>query len=374
MFSDFDITCMQWALTRAEQALHQTYPNPHVGAVIAHDGVILSDGYHKKAGADHAEINALKKLGWPNLLNKKIIQNATLYVTLEPCKVTGKTPPCTNAIINSGITRVVIAMKDPHDPKKHGVKQLREHGITVQYGLLEQEAINQNQVFLKNVHKKLPYITAKVASTIDGKIATAFGDSRGISGKESQKVVHKMRSHVQAIITGIGTIIADNPHLGVRLDTRSPKTKNKDPLRVILDSTLRSPLTSKIFRDKNVLVLTTNKASAVKHKAFTRRNIETVSLGSAITPKKILKELFTRGIYHALLETGSKTFTSFFEAKAIDQYVQFIAPKFMGGTQSLPILAGKDIETILNLPRLQNITTEQVGEDILLQGLLNVYR
>lgn len=367
-FSEFDQQCMSLALVEARKGLGFTYPNPCVGAAIARSGRILSSGYHKRAGGDHAETSAFRKLGWPRNFSK--LCGATLYVTLEPCAFMGRTPPCVSAILDAKISRVVFGICDPHNSGKGGkggILKMRKAGIHVESGLLQDEIRILLQFFLKNVKKKLPYVTAKVGMTLDGKIATHSGDSRGISSKESLRRVHLLRSQNQAILVGVGTVLADNPHLGVQYVSGS------DPLRVILDSHLRSPLSSQVFRDCNVFVFTTDHAPSSRMKLFEKKRIRFISLGDGISPQKVLQYLFSQGICTVLVEGGAHTLTSFWENGCIDRYMTSIAPKLCGGEKAFTPLLGRGISKVVDLDLLKHVSTFKIGSDFLIDGYLNLY-
>jgi diaminohydroxyphosphoribosylaminopyrimidine deaminase/5-amino-6-(5-phosphoribosylamino)uracil reductase len=229
-----DMEYMQRAIELATQARGRTSPNPMVGAVIVKDGKIIGEGYHKKAGTPHAEIHALAAAG-------NEARGATLYVSLEPCCHHGRTPPCTEAIINSGIKRVVIAALDPN-PKVAGggLQRLKEAGIDAEFGLMQEAAMELNAVFFKYIQRALPYVALKTAMTLDGKIAAGSGDSRWITGPEARQHVHQLRNIYDAIMVGIGTVLADNP----RLNTRLQEGQGRDPVRVIIDNQLDLPVNS----------------------------------------------------------------------------------------------------------------------------------
>lgn len=364
-FSEFDQQCMSLALAEAQKGLGFTYPNPCVGAVVARSGRILSSGYHKRAGSDHAEIVAFRKLGWPRNFLK--LRGSTLYVTLEPCAFFGRTPPCVSAILDAKISCVVFGIRDPHNSRKGGIFKMRKAGIQVESGLLEDKIRIALQFFLKNVKKKMPYITAKVGMTLDGKIATTSGDSRGISSKESLRRVHLLRSQNQAILVGVGTILVDNPHLGVRY------VSGADPLRVILDSHLRSPLFSEVFRDSNVFVFTTDHAPSSRMKQFEKKRIRFISLGDEIIPQKVLQFLYSQGICTVLVEGGAHILTSFWENGCIDRYMTSIAPKLCGGEKAFTPLLGRGISKVSDLDMLKHVSTSKTGPDFLIDGYLNLY-
>ncbi|MBI5152342.1 bifunctional diaminohydroxyphosphoribosylaminopyrimidine deaminase/5-amino-6-(5-phosphoribosylamino)uracil reductase RibD [Candidatus Peregrinibacteria bacterium] len=333
-----EIDFMRRAIELAKKGVGRVAPNPCVGCVIVKNDRIVGEGWHKRFGGPHAEIEALKKAG-------SRACGAVMYVTLEPCCHFGKTPPCTDAIIKSKVREVFAAMIDPslHANSK-GIKILRAAGIRTQIGLCEKEALAINQIFLKNVRCKLPYVTLKVAASLDGKIAARTGDSTGISCKKSLKFVHELRSEHDAVLVGAGTILADNPHLGVRL------IKGKSPIRVILAGGQHIPASAKVFRDKNVIVFDS------------RRNINFV-----------LKKLFERGVRSVLVEGGEKVFTSFLEAGAVDRYIAVIAPKLIGGARAKTPFSGKGIGEIKSALILKNVEFIQIGCDMVIDGLLNLY-
>lgn len=333
-----EIDFMRRAIDLAQKGIGKTSPNPRVGCVIAKDGRIIGEGWHKRAGGHHAEIEALKKAG-------RRARGATLYVSLEPCCHFGRTPPCTDAIMKSGVRRVIAAMIDPspHANGK-GARALRKAGISVRVGMRGKEAREINQIFLKNVRTNLPYVTLKAAMGLDGKIATKTGDSRGISCKESLKFVHKLRSEHDAVLVGVGTVLADDPHLGVRF------VKGKSPVRIILADNRRIPSSAKIFRDKNVIVFRNE------------RNIDSV-----------LKKLFDLGVRSVLVEGGEKVFTSFLEADAVDRYIAIIAPKLIGGKDAKTLFSGKGVEKISGAYKFKNAAFEKSGSDIAFDGFLKIY-
>jgi diaminohydroxyphosphoribosylaminopyrimidine deaminase/5-amino-6-(5-phosphoribosylamino)uracil reductase len=282
-FTQQESSYMQLAVSLAWLGWGKTQPNPLVGAVVVRDGEVVGEGYHIKFGGAHAEVNALKMAGAK-------ARGADLYVTLDPCRHTGKTGPCTEVIIKSGVRRVVSAIGDPHDVRHEGEKMLKKAGVIFQRGLLKEASREALQFYLKNVVKKMPYVILKVATTMDGKVATSTGFSRGITGKESQKFVHLMRSNVDGLLTGGGTIVADNPHMGVRL------VKGNDPLRVLLDSNLEGvDLSAEYFRDSNVLVFTTKRAPLKKVDMLRSRDIEVVVMPSLRDLPGILRLLLGAG-------------------------------------------------------------------------------
>jgi len=330
---------MKRALKLARRGFGKTSPNPCVGCVIVKAGKIVGEGFHKKAGENHAEINALKKAG-------KSAKGAKMYVTLEPCCHVGRTGPCTGAIIESGIKEVVVAMKDPslHANGK-GVDILRHAGVKVTMGVESEanESREMNQVFLKNVLKKMPYVTLKMAMSLDGKIATKTGDSRGLTGAKAQKFVHQLRAEHDAVLVGAGTVLADNPHLGVRL------VKGKSPIRVILDNENKLQKSAQVFRDDNVIVF--NKDNG----------------GDA---KTILKKLFDMGIMSVLVEGGETVASEFLDVGCVDKYITIIAPKLIGGDAKTPF-KGVGVEKVAFAKLLKCVSLKSLGDDLVLTLLLD---
>lgn len=359
-FTKSDISYMELALSLAAKGFGKTQPNPLVGCVIVKHGKIIGQGYHQKFGGAHAEVNALKSC-------KVSPRGATVYVTLDPCNHVGKTGKCTEALIRAGVRRVVSAIDDPHDAKHEGEKVLKKSGIIFQRGLLSQKSQLLLQPYLKWVSKKLPYIILKVATTLDGKIATASGISRGITSEASLKEVHRLRSSVDGVLTGSGTALADNPHLGVRYG------KGSDPLRILLDSSLATPVDSLMFRDKNCVVYTTNQASKKCINTFESRGVEVVTIGQSFELSLVLKNLFSRGVYLIMVEAGSTLMTSFLQEGLVDRYIQFIAPKLLGGEDSLTSYDGENPADFTRVKKLENIIYSSSGEDFCIDGFLNVY-
>ena len=352
---------MREALRIAQNAVGRTSPNPLVGAVIVKNGKIIAEGWHKKAGTPHAEIHALKMAG-------ESAKGATLYVTLEPCSHFGRTPPCAKAIIEAGISRVVAAMGDPN-PKVagRGFEMLKNAGISVEVGLLEAESRKMNEVFLKWIEKGLPFVTIKFASSLDGKICTASGESQWISGEKSRKFTHYLRDINDAILVGVGTILADNPSLTTRL------VEGKNPIRIIADSKLRTPLDSKVVNDgEKTIIAVTNVAPSEKIEEMTARGVEIIKCGfERVDLKMLLKTLAEREITSILVEGGGKIHFSMLKAGLVDKIYAFIAPKIIGGEKSLTSVEGEGFLKLSEAISLKNVETERLGDDILIKGYVN---
>lgn len=360
---------MRLALELAEKGKGLTSPNPCVGTVIVKDGKVIGKGYHRKAGMPHAEIYALRQAG-------KNARGATLYVTLEPCRHYGRTPPCADAIISSGIKRIVAAMKDPNPLNNgRGFDVLRKNGIKVESGVLEAEARRLNEAFIKFITTKLPFVTVKIAQSIDGKIATYTGDSKWITSKEARVFSHRLRSEADAIMVGVKTIIKDDPFLSVRDEVKSGRLR-KQPVKIILDSKLHTPTTARIFSKGSsgkVIIATTKRASKNKMEALKRKGAEisiVKSKDGKVDIKSLLKVLGEKELTHILIEGGGETIASALEAKAVDKVYFFIAPKIIGGRQAPTSVEGLGADRINRVIKLRDVKYEEVGEDFLVEGYI----
>mgnify|MGYP006271973519 FL=1 len=353
---------MQRALDLARQAKGNTSPNPLVGAVIVKEDRIIGTGYHRQAGGNHAEINALQDA-------EEEVAGATMYVNLEPCTHFGKTPPCSNAIIEAGLDKIVIAMKDPN-PKVSGagVERLRKAGLEVEVGVLESKAKKLNEVFIKYITSDQPFVILKNALTLDGKIATKTGDSKWISGAESRQIVHQLRDEVDAILVGSGTVIADNP----RLTTRLPEG-GTDPTRIILDGELEIPVDANVINHQSsagTIVVTTNHADQNKKEELIANGVQILELGTSpkINLQQLLKELAHEEITSVLVEGGSQINSSFWEAELVDKIYYFLAPKIIGGTESVPVVGGTGVEKVKQGIKIIDKKVKEVGDDLLIVG------
>ena len=339
---------MALALKLAERG--RPSPNPKVGAVVVKNGKIIGKGYHKRAGGPHAEVNALQGIN---------AEGATLYVNLEPCSHYGKTPPCTDLIVASGITRVVCAMKDPN-PQVHGIKVLREHGINVEVGLMDGEARKINEKFIKYITENTPFVTLKCAMSLDGKIACNSGDSKWITNEKSREYTHRLRGEYDAILVGINTVLEDDPGL---------KAKNgKDPLRVILDSTLRTPADAKVLSDSNILIATTEGYDKKKREILKKKARIWVCGTERVDLKELIKMLGKKGVTSVLIEGGSEVHASAVKEKIVDKFLFFIAPKLITGRNAKGPIGGEGIETMEEAILLKDLTIKRFGEDILIEA------
>lgn len=346
-----DIFFMKKALALAEKGQRRVSPNPMVGAVIAKNNLILAEGYHQKFGGPHAEINALKKL-------KNKVKGSTLYVTLEPCYHEGKTPPCVEAVIKSGIKRVVVAMKDPN-PLTHGksILKMRRAGLSVKVGVCEKTAREINRYFIKHITTGMPYVIAKTAQSRDGFISKSPQKQTWLTGRKSFFYVQNLRVEVDAILVGRRTVEIDNPRLNVR------KVSRPQPLRVILDSHLKLSPKRKIFTTNGggVILITVLPQHHNRVRLWQRRGVKVLSVvrqGKKISLKASFKKLAKLGVQSILVEGGAQVLTSLFKEKLIDEWHLLIAPKVLG--TGVPIFCEK-IHPVLDL-----IKTQTLGKDTLL--------
>lgn len=359
---NIDERYMRIAINLAKKAQGLTHPNPIVGAVVVKNNRIVAKGYHKACGLPHAEVNALKAAG-------REAKGAALYVTLEPCDHFGRTPPCTNAIIRSGIKEVVMAMKDPNPINNgRGVLKLKRHGLNVACGMLEGEAMAMNKPYIKFITKRLPYITIKVAQSIDGKIATSTGDSRWISSEESRRYVHMLRGKADAVMVGVNTVIKDDPLL------LSKTSKGKQPVRVVVDSRLRTPIDAKIFSNLNrsqVIIATTKFASVIKARQYEARGAKVLRLASEekrVGLKNLFKTLGKMGMIDVLVEGGGELAASLVESGLVDRFLFFIAPRIIGGRNAVTSVEGRGVKNISNSVVLKNIKIKRFADDILIDA------
>ena len=351
---------MQEALRIAANAKGRTSPNPMVGAVIVKDGRIIAEGWHRQAGTPHAEVHALNMAG-------ELAKGSTLYVTLEPCSHFGRTPPCANAIINAGIKRVVCAMTDPN-PKVsgNGMKILKDAGIEVAVGICEDEARRLNEVFLKWITTNKPFVSLKCAMSLDGKIATSTGQSQWITSEKSRRRVHELRDIHDAIMVGIGTVLADNPSLTTRIEG------GKNPIRVIVDSQARTPINSNVITDgqaKTIIAVSKN-ASNDKVNAFKKAGVEIIIAGNSerVDLNILMNELASREITSILVEGGGTLNFSLLEAGLVDKVYAFIASKIIGGRDALTSVEGEGFKNLNEALNLRDVTTEMIDNDILITG------
>lgn len=356
---------MRLALELAKRGKGKVNPNPLVGAIIVKNNVIIGQGYHQNYGGNHAEINAF---------NSAVddLTKSTMYVTLEPCSHYGKTPPCVDKIIENKVSKVVVGCLDPN-PKVcgSGIKKLESAGIEVIVGVLENECIKINEVFIKLITQKKPFVLLKSAMSLDGKIATAKGESRWITGKEAREEVHKLRNETLGIMVGVNTVIQDNPELTCRL------YGGRNPIRIIVDSTLRIPIESKVICDENkinTIIATTNNADSKKMIDIQKLGVKILIIKSKdgrVDLKELMIKLGELNIDSILLEGGSTLNFSAMSSGIVDKVQFYISPKIIGGENSKTPIGGLGIESLKDVFRVSYITTKIVGEDILIEGYVN---
>ncbi len=362
------IAYMKRALALAGQGAGWTSPNPMVGAVIVNNGQIVGEGYHHRAGDPHAEVEALRMAG-------TAARHATLYVTLEPCNHHGRTPPCTEAIIAAGISEVFYAISDPNPTVAgNGHQRLAFAGVSVQRGPCTEDALYLNRFFFHYITTQQPYIIAKFAASLDGKIATYTGHSQWITGEAARLESHKLRHACDAILVGANTVIHDDP----QLTTRLPEQPVSHPVRIVLDSQGRVPVSARLFDPllpRKTLVVTTTKVAAERLETLHRQNVETLVLPAKengwIDLACLPIELGKRGIISLIVEGGGQVLGSFFEAGLVDEVWAFIAPLIIGGTKAPGPVAGQGVSMLPAACALNKTTVTQLGPDFLIRGLVS---
>lgn len=354
---------MQRALELAVKGVGRTNPNPLVGAVIVKNDKIIAEGYHEAFGGPHAEINALKNA-------TESVKGATMYVTLEPCSHYGKTPPCTEAIIESGITEVVVAATDPNPlVAGRGIKRLEDSGIAVWTGLLEDEAKELNEIFIKFISTGNPFVIMKTAMTIDGKIACKSGKSKWISNEKSRQHVHKLRNRLSGIMVGIGTVLKDDPSLTCRRGEFS-----RQPTRIIVDSSLKIPLDAKVLTDERpeeTIIATTEKLDNQKAesiKSLGAKILYVPSKDGRVDLIKLMELLGKEQIDSILLEGGGELNYSALKAGIVDKVMTFIAPKVLGGKDAPTPVEGEGAMDMSQQIELENIKIQMFGDDVMIEG------
>ncbi len=357
---------MRLALWLAAKGGGKTSPNPMVGAVVVKGKVVVGQGYHHRAGEPHAEVLALRQAG-------EKARGATLYLNLEPCDHFGRTPPCTQAILQARIKRVVAGMKDPNPiVSGKGIRRLRRSGVRVDVGVLEEECRELNAAFVKYMTTGMPLVILKAAASLDGKIATRSGDSKWITSEASRNYVHRLRQSMDAVMVGIGTVLKDDPLLTAR---RPGGGKDHQPLRIIVDSRLRIPLNSKIVktaREYPTIIATTRAASLFKIRRLKKAHLAVWSLGSdgrgRVSLKKLMKELARKGVLSVLLEGGASMNASSLKEGIVDRVLLFLAPKIIGGRQAPGMIGGEGILRMREAGFVQILRIKRSGPDILIEG------
>jgi len=362
-----DENYMKMALSLAGRARGRTSPNPMVGAVVVKDDEVVGRGYHRKAGGPHAEILALEQAG-------DRARGATLYVTLEPCNHTGRTPPCTRAILEKGIAKVVAGMKDPNPAVAGGgLEFLAGHGVETVSGVCEGECRRLNEVFIKYITSATPFVILKCAATLDGRIATATGDSKWITGPRSRHFVHELRNAVDAILVGIGTILKDNP----RLTTRLEGMEGMDPVRIVLDTHLSIPPDAQVLHvdsNSDTLIVTGYDISPEKRKAIEQtgaRLLTTDCRKGSVDLKALVKALGKMEITSVLIEGGATINGSALRAGIVDKVLLFYAPKLCAGDDGVPICRGPGVRAMRESMRVCDVSVHRFDDDIMIEGYIN---
>ena len=356
-----DTRWMRQALRLAARGRGRTSPNPMVGAVLVRGDGVIGKGYHRQVGGPHAEVWALREAG-------EQARGATLYVTLEPCSHYGRTPPCADAVLAAGVARVVAAMEDP-DPrvKGQGFAKLREAGVAVEVGLLEAEARRLNEGYLKRLATGLPFVSLKAAMSLDGKTATATGESKWITGEAARAYGHRLRAQHDALLTGIGTVLADDPELTVRL-TRGP-----NPRRVVVDSLGRTPVDARLLRsdDRPAILAVTEAASHTARAALAAVGAEVwvfPAQEGRVDLEALLRRVAGRGSNRVLVEAGGTLAAATLAAGLVDRVYFFLAPCLLGGADARTPVEGAGVPSLAARYRLQDLRARRVGEDLLVIG------
>ena len=359
---------MQMALALAEKGAGYVSPNPMVGAVVVRNGAVVGKGYHHAVGGAHAEVNAIDDAG-------EKARGATIFVTLEPCHHHGRTPPCTRKILDAGIRRVVAAMEDPNPHVAGGGNAyLQSRGVEVAVGLHAAEARRLNEAFIKYILTRRPFVTLKMAATLDGRIATRTGDARWVTGAPARAMVHRLRHAMDAILVGAGTVLADDPRLTVRLE----KEQGVDPTRIVIDSRLRIPETARLLNQTSpaqTWVVCGPDAAERKKTVLRARgaHLLEVPLKSGWVDLHVLVAMLgERGITSLLIEGGAKVAASAIADDIVDKALFFYAPKVLGG-EGVPMFAGKGPALMNESVPLSNVEVARVGEDILVTGYRHLY-
>ncbi|GAB6157711.1 bifunctional diaminohydroxyphosphoribosylaminopyrimidine deaminase/5-amino-6-(5-phosphoribosylamino)uracil reductase RibD [Desulfotomaculum varum] len=355
---------MQMALELAAKARGRTSPNPMVGAVIVKDGQVVGRGFHARAGSAHAEVVALAEAG-------RQARGATVYVTLEPCCHHGRTGPCTEALLKAGVQRVVAAMSDPNPlVAGKGLAVLQKAGVEVQCGLLEEEARRLNEVFIKYITTRRPFVVMKAATSLDGKIATAAGESKWITNTAARAYGHRLRDMYDAILVGVNTVLTDDPSLTARL----PEGRGKDPIRIILDSNARTPTAAKILTQlsaAHTIIATTERAPVERRASLIAAGAEVLVVpgeGPRVDLVRLMEMLAEKEITSVLIEGGGQVNGAALTAGIVDKIVWFLAPKIIGGDRAPGPVRGQGILSLQDAVKLFDVSVERLDDDILITG------
>lgn len=351
---------MKRALELAQKGMGYTSPNPMVGCVVVREGRIVAEGYHERYGEFHAERNALTRC-------QEDLTGAELYVTLEPCCHHGKTPPCTDIIIERGIRKVYVGSMDPN-PKVagKGVRILQEHGIQVEIGVLEKECLALNEIFFHYITTGMPFVAMKYAMTLDGKIAACTGDSKWVTGEEARRHVHTLRKQYRAILAGIGTVLADDPMLNCRIE------ENVDPIRVICDSRLRIPLSCQLVKtaERIPTIVACVTGDRKKEEALRQAGVELIYTAEdgQVDLVALMRELGSRQIDSVLVEGGGEIHGTLMKSGLVQKLYGYVAPKLIGGRDARSPIEGEGFSRMSDALRVSDIEMLHLGEDICISG------
>jgi len=365
VFTRDETEFMRRAIELADRGRFGVHPNPRVGAVVVRGGEIIGEGYHARFGGPHAEVEALRAAG-------EGARGAEIYVTLEPCRHYGKTPPCTKALIEAGVARVTFGARDPHvEVSGGGAEELRAARIDVRTGLLAAECERLIRTFTKRVRLGMPWVTLKSAMTLDGKVATHSGASRWITSKDSRRIVHEKRAQVDAILTGLGTVLADDPMLNVRLEGERDL---RSPHRIVLDPEGRLPSDCRMVqsagRQRTTLVIS-NRLPKDRRKRFVEQGLDLLPLpcrANVFDWEDLLRWCGGRPMNEVLIEAGPNLVGGAFDARIVDSVMVFIAPKVIGGEKAPGVVGGLGVETMEQAARLVNVTIQPAGPDFLYEA------
>jgi len=365
MNTNKDLVFLEMAYGLAEKAKGWSSPNPYVGAVIVKNGTIIGTGYHEKPGKPHAEIIALKKAGTQ-------ARNATAYITLEPCVHWGRTPPCVDSLIQAGVKRAVVSALDSNPlVHKKGLQKMRQAGIQVSNGLLEEKNSRLNEVYNKYIRQKIPFVTVKVATSLDGKMATQTHDSRWITSTQTREYVHLLRGENMAIMVGINTLLHDDP----RLTIRHPFWRKKPIVRIVIDSRLRFPIDAKILRTTakgKILVFTHQSGASRKAVELKKKEVEIISLrknrSGRLDLNEVLNWLGQNEISSVMVEGGPLLITSLIEKQLIDKIFVTLSTKLVGGEKAPTFFEGTGFSSIAQSIQLKNTNCFTIGNDMILEG------
>ena len=355
---------MEKALELAAMGIGKVNPNPLVGAVIVKNGEIIGEGYHECYGEAHAERNAVKNAVEP-------VEGSTIYVTLEPCAHYGKTPPCVDLIIEKKFKRVVIGMLDPNEKVSgKSIEKLKKHGIEVLVGVKEEECKKMNEIFIKYITSKIPFVVLKSGISLDGKIATYSGESKWITSEESREDAQNLRNRLSSIMVGVNTVVADDPELTCRINSE------KKLIRIVLDSNLSIPLDSKLVKNKDKLTIVATALNSNEEKKKSLRDlgvkvIEVSEKNNRVNLKELVKILGQEGIDSILIEGGGTLNFSALEENIVDKAIFYIAPKILGGENSKSCIAGIGFSKLDDAVNLKNLSYRKIGEDLVVEGYIS---